>query len=112
MYIYTYIYLYIYMICICLYIYIYIYIYVLIPDSSAGQMTQWRAASSARVNIISRHRSCRCRAPPLGTPGAAHRTGELTPYAKFTPYRGTSLIRNSTPLGPYGRPMPWTLWMS
>jgi len=27
-------------------------------------------------------------------------------------YRGTSLIRNSTPLGPYGRPMPRALWRS
>jgi len=25
-------------------------------------------------------------------------------------YRGTSLIRNSPPLGPYGRPMPRALW--
>ena len=27
-------------------------------------------------------------------------------------YRGTSLIRNSPPLGPYGRPMPRVLWRS
>ena len=25
-------------------------------------------------------------------------------------YRGTSLIRNSPPLGPYSRPMPRNLW--
>ena len=27
-------------------------------------------------------------------------------------YRGTSLIRNNPPLGPYGRPMPRALWRS
>ena len=27
-------------------------------------------------------------------------------------YRGTSLIRNSTPLGPYSRTMPGALWWS
>ena len=27
-------------------------------------------------------------------------------------YRGTSLIRNSLPLGPYGRPMSEALWWS
>ena len=27
-------------------------------------------------------------------------------------YRGTSLIRNSTPLGPYGRPIPGALYRS
>ena len=27
-----------------------------------------------------------------------------------TKYRGTSLIRNRAPLGPYGRTMPRTLW--
>jgi len=27
-------------------------------------------------------------------------------------YRGTSLIRNSAPLGPYGRYMPRALWWS
>jgi len=27
-------------------------------------------------------------------------------------YRGTSIIRNCLPLGPYGRPMPRTLWWS
>ena len=28
------------------------------------------------------------------------------------PYRGTSLIRNSSPLGPYSRLMPRALWWS
>ena len=28
------------------------------------------------------------------------------------PYRGTSLIRNSAPLGPYSRTMPRALWWS
>ena len=27
-------------------------------------------------------------------------------------YRGTSLIRNSLPIGPYGRPMSKALWWS
>ena len=27
-------------------------------------------------------------------------------------YRGTSILRNSTPLGPYSRPMPRALWWS
>jgi len=27
-------------------------------------------------------------------------------------YRGTSLIRNNFPLGPYSRPMSWVLWWS
>ena len=27
-------------------------------------------------------------------------------------YRGTSLIRNCFPLGPYGRPVPRALWWS
>ena len=27
-------------------------------------------------------------------------------------YRGTSLIRNSLPLGPYSRPVPRALWWS
>jgi hypothetical protein len=27
-------------------------------------------------------------------------------------YRGTSLVRNSSPLGPYTRPMPRALWWS
>ena len=28
------------------------------------------------------------------------------------PYRGTSLIKNSAPLGPYSSPMPRPLWRS
>ena len=31
---------------------------------------------------------------------------------KARPYRGTSLIRNSAPLGPYSRNMPRALWWS
>ena len=30
----------------------------------------------------------------------------------FLPYRGTSLTRNSTLVGPYSRPMPRALWWS
>ena len=29
---------------------------------------------------------------------------------KFRVYRGTSLIRNSAPVGPYGRTIPRALW--
>ena len=31
---------------------------------------------------------------------------------KVTLYRGTSLIRNSAPVGPYSRTMPRSLWSS
>ena len=47
---------------------------------------------------------------------------EDSSFAKFTAtcmhgagecvYRGTSLIRNSTPLGPYSRPISRALWWS
>jgi len=30
----------------------------------------------------------------------------------FQVYRGTALIRNTLPLGPYSRPMPRALWWS
>ena len=36
----------------------------------------------------------------------------FTPTAVYNTYRGTSLIRNSPPLGPYSRPMPRALWWS
>ena len=36
---------------------------------------------------------------------------ELTPFLAER-YRGTSLIRNKAPLGPYSRTMPMALWWS
>jgi len=45
-----------------------------------------------------------------------HKPGNIDPVAFTrctTPlYRGTSLIRNSAPLGPYSRTMPRALWWS
>jgi len=32
------------------------------------------------------------------------------PSSRVLPYRGTSLIRNRAPLGPYSRTMPMALW--
>ena len=37
---------------------------------------------------------------------------EVLPLPQLTDYRGTSLIRNSAPLGPYSRSMPRALWWS
>ena len=34
----------------------------------------------------------------------------LWPYLGMRAYRGTSLIRNTSPVGPYGSPMPRDLW--
>ena len=36
----------------------------------------------------------------------------VIPERARTPYMGTSLIRNSPPLGPYSSPMPRALWWS
>ena len=38
--------------------------------------------------------------------------GGTSPRIGEQPYRGTSLIRNSAPLGPYSRTMPRALWWS
>ena len=55
---------------------------------------------------------------------SSHMLRALRPRTRFSPwtrtlnpesfqeYRGTSLIRNSTPRGPYSRPMPRALWWS
>jgi len=46
--------------------------------------------------------------------GSIFRTAETACVHEVRPhtYRGTSLIRNSTPLVPYCRPMPRALWWS
>ena len=54
---------------------------------------------------------------PVMTPEASAPAGDATPAvepeaALKPPYRGTSLIRNRRPLGPYRRTMPRALWGS
>ena len=36
--------------------------------------------------------------------------GSVTPVRVSHTYRGTSLINNNPPVGPYSSPMPWDLW--
>jgi len=50
----------------------------------------------AREESLSLSDSSSRRSPPL--------------YTIIQPYRGTSLIKNSAPLGPYSRSMPRALW--
>ena len=43
--------------------------------------------------------------------GAAHQVAGAPPRQTVSnKYRGTSLMRNSAPLGPFSRTMPRTLW--
>ena len=44
------------------------------------------------------------------TYGLQHRCSALK--ASMYMYRGTSLMRHNTPLGPYSRTMPMALWWS
>jgi len=49
-------------------------------------------------------------------PGDSHQEGGLVAWRagrqQAAAYRGTSLIRNNPPVGPYSRPMPRALWWS
>ena len=44
-----------------------------------------------------------------GREGNKERVPEKRDTARHSKYRGTSLIRKRTPLGPYRRPVPWVL---
>ena len=57
-----------------------------------------------------------CRPIPHGTsmlrPSRRPASGGVQVMRLGDVYRGTSLIRNSAPLGPYSSPMPRDLWRS
>ena len=76
-----------------------IFIEVLGPYNSLVERPFWRSVIEASFL----HFSCRfefgCRA-------------EVEGVERLEFYRGTSLIRNSAPLGPYSRTMPRALWWS
>jgi len=53
--------------------------------------------------------------PPTASPETKSVSRMLAMFSAKTPavaYRGTSLIRNNAPLGPYSRTMPRALWWS
>ena len=57
----------------------------------------------------------KCLIGPEADPSAPFISGDLFSIVLGSlgrGYRGTSLIRNNPPLGPYSRPMPGALWWS
>jgi len=46
----------------------------------------------------------------IDTRGYEPQTRAIGQVLSPNPYRGTSLIRNTPPVGPYSRPMPIALW--
>ena len=67
--------------------------------------------------MVKLHKPC-CFNPPKYVPlriteSACALSFNLAAFTQGPPmYRGTSLIRNRLPLGPYSRPMPRVLWRS
>ena len=73
------------------------------PARSTTRST-WSVASCPRSVHITEARSVHITLQPGTSP--------LPSLESRRPYRGTSLIRNSPPLGPHSRTMPRLLWRS
>jgi len=98
-----------------MYIYIYIYVYIYIYIHMDCYIVLYRCFFIKCVHVsmyvlVRQHGPFhRLRTPDNCRPRAS-RCGK--PMGSGRPYRGTSLIKNRTPLGPYGRAMPGALWWS
>jgi len=96
---YIYIYIYIYLnICVCIYVYIYIYIYIYIHIYIYTYIYEVGLAAAAAVALLRASRG------DHRLPGRVLHS--VLTRSSLGSYRGTSLMRNRTPLGPYCRPMP------
>ena len=77
--------------------------------SGYDRRTPLTAAERARHTA----RVCRGQLPAIGTlRDSLSSASQRVPHSEESVYRGTSLIRNQPPMGPYSSAMPRALWRS